>query len=498
MAGECLIFDYNKFKKGNCRKGSDHDAKRLEQDFSALGFDVTIHPNKTTCETKNILKDASQLERLSNNVFICCILSHGDPGRIQTYDGILYVNDFLKPFKSTSSEGVPKIFIIQACQGKEGEQHVAMIASDSSSEDHCRLTMGVDFLVATSTYPGTWSHRKGTGSYFIQGLCKCLEEHSKERNFLDVLIAVSRLMAYNFQERKTCKKQMPCILSTLTRDISFTKSILPYERRGDNSPDKMEGTGEKSPGKIEGTSEDSPDKIEPVRYNICNENDVKDLPRLNCPIDSPYYPINSEVEFLLFHYQNQTLYFAAAEIYNHFKEFEFRGSDLKMWEFEDGITKYSESKDRNPECFICCVATYYKNQVLYSENQGFLKELIWETFTGNQCSFLAGKPKIFLFVTCEPPDDLKPPPVIASDAAYVCTIPEHADCIEVHLAVKDMEHLTTAVHIFCDGLKEYRQELDLLNILTKINYELFNNEQFKDLNVEDKPLITIFSTLTRS
>ena len=41
--GKCVVFNHEKFDMGfEYRKGSDNDAKRIEQTFRNLGFDVEI------------------------------------------------------------------------------------------------------------------------------------------------------------------------------------------------------------------------------------------------------------------------------------------------------------------------------------------------------------------------------------------------------------------------------------------------------------------------
>ncbi len=65
------------------------------------------------------------------------------------------------------------------------------------------------------------------GSWFIQALTEVMTEHGDTMDLTDMLKVVSRKVAYDF---KSCTdddftsdmKQMPCIVSTLTRNVHFT------------------------------------------------------------------------------------------------------------------------------------------------------------------------------------------------------------------------------------------------------------------------------------
>ena len=55
--------------------------------------------------------------------FVCCVLSHGAIGSVYAADGReVAIKELTQPFKSvlcTGLRGKPKLFFIQACQGKE-------------------------------------------------------------------------------------------------------------------------------------------------------------------------------------------------------------------------------------------------------------------------------------------------------------------------------------------------------------------------------------------
>ena len=69
-----------------------------------------------------------------------------------------------------------------------------------------------------STIPGFCSWRNAsTGSWFIQSLCKILEQHGFEYDLISNLTRVARKVAYNYESdipgnlEKHQNKQMPCV-----------------------------------------------------------------------------------------------------------------------------------------------------------------------------------------------------------------------------------------------------------------------------------------------
>ena len=87
-----------------------------------------------------------------------------------------------------------------------------------------------DLLFAYSTFSGFLSWRNGLhGSYFVQSLCQILDKYGKQHDLLSNMTQVARKVALDFESHtmnnqwKNGKKQIPCINSTLIRDIFFDK-----------------------------------------------------------------------------------------------------------------------------------------------------------------------------------------------------------------------------------------------------------------------------------
>lgn len=173
-----------------------------------------------------------------------------------------------------SLKNKPRIFLIQACQGSQTDPGMKMISikggrTESDSIDisldsiplelkRCeplRLRMaqrgmsidetdGVpyevhkvqpilpqqDFLITYASLPGYYSFRNTlNGAWFIQTLCKELDEREDDYDLMRILTLVSQTVAYDYESHSydnelDLKKQIPCIVSMLTKILLFPKT----------------------------------------------------------------------------------------------------------------------------------------------------------------------------------------------------------------------------------------------------------------------------------
>lgn len=117
------------------------------------------------------------------------------------------------------------LFFIQACRGTELDSGIE--ADSGPDETVCqKIPVEADFLYAYSTAPGYYSWRNAAeGSWFIQSLCRMLKEHARKLELMQILTRVNRRVA----EYESCstrqdfnaKKQIPCIVSMLTKEFYF-------------------------------------------------------------------------------------------------------------------------------------------------------------------------------------------------------------------------------------------------------------------------------------
>ncbi|KAI4894786.1 hypothetical protein NFI96_016329, partial [Prochilodus magdalenae] len=192
--GFCVIINNEIFENSKMnRSGSDKDAEALKKVFTLLGFDVHPHSNLKAKEMTKLMLEYSK-KKGHGDCFVCCVLSHGEKNGVYGVDSKLCpMKDILSPFDGKncpSLAGKPKLFFIQACRGQNREEKVEVSADDVAEADDfdltsdapgetCTIPKHSDFLVSMSTVEDFVSYRSPTGSWFIQALCKHLEEGSQ-------------------------------------------------------------------------------------------------------------------------------------------------------------------------------------------------------------------------------------------------------------------------------------------------------------------------------
>ncbi len=88
-----------------------------------LGFNVRIFKDLKAKNLCYCLEDLAKQDFSSYASLVVCILSHGDEGVVEGVDGVnVKINELKYKFNSNvcpTLNGKPKIWIIQACQGKD-------------------------------------------------------------------------------------------------------------------------------------------------------------------------------------------------------------------------------------------------------------------------------------------------------------------------------------------------------------------------------------------
>ncbi|XP_055299000.1 caspase-1-like [Sitodiplosis mosellana] len=253
--GLALIFNHEYFSKQRQRRGTHIDRDRLHDTFKSLDFKVKIYENKTKLEILAILQKVAAKDHSNKDCLIVVFLTHGeikfdnDEGcdtilnhclmsHLHTSDALLPVRSVCGYFtneKCPSLANKPKMFFIQACQDEkksdelydmnEVEENIASPSSDVSFPQK-------DFLIAYSSMPGEKSFRTtGHGSWFIQALCDELNKRGLVDDLTRIMTSVSYRVAFDyvsFEFDIDQNKQMPCIVSRLTKLVFFpkNKSIL--------------------------------------------------------------------------------------------------------------------------------------------------------------------------------------------------------------------------------------------------------------------------------
>ncbi|XP_069095426.1 caspase-7-like [Pleurodeles waltl] len=237
--GKCIIINNKNFheRTGMCKRdGTDKDAGDLQRCFRTLGFEVSVKNDRTCEEMERLLQKIAQEDHSDYACFACILLSHGEEGLIYGTDGPVAIKTMTALFrgdKCKSLVGKPKLFFIQACRGSEFDNGITTDsgpANDTLETDanpRYRIPVEADFLFAYSTVPGYYSWRNpGRGSWFVQSLCEVLAKHGKQLEIMQILTRVNFMVATCFEswsddQRFSGKKQIPCVVSMLTKELYF-------------------------------------------------------------------------------------------------------------------------------------------------------------------------------------------------------------------------------------------------------------------------------------
>lgn len=239
--GIALIFNHINFKKMHSRAGGEKDSKELAQTLHYLGFDVRVYIDPPLKTISSTLKNAAAEDHTDADCLIVAAMSHGESGFLHTTDNVYPVDMLWTPFlgdRCPSLASKPKLFFIQACRGTQLDNGVEIIHETDSTSNYS-LPAYADIMVAYSTYDGFYSWRSpDNGSWFIQALCQELNENWKTRDLLRMMTAVVRRVAIDHQsyvphdESFHEKKQVPSIVSMLTRLVFFGDVPLEYTQSG--------------------------------------------------------------------------------------------------------------------------------------------------------------------------------------------------------------------------------------------------------------------------
>nr|XP_019960946.1 PREDICTED: caspase-8-like [Paralichthys olivaceus] len=249
--GLCVIINNENFNESKMRRGTNKDAQCLAEVFTWLRFRVLMCKDQTKDQMERALScfaslsDPSQLQEFNvkewidsrfaelqqtplkhGDAFICCILSHGSNGVVIGTDGLpLPIKKITQTFKSSDQSaltGKPKVFLIQACQGKQIQ--LGVLSKDLEADDSTSpfIPEGADVLVAIATVEECVSFRHPIdGSWFIQSVCQQLKEGCPRHDDINTIL---NRVNNEVSQKEGCKqcgaaKQMPEVRFTLRKTL---------------------------------------------------------------------------------------------------------------------------------------------------------------------------------------------------------------------------------------------------------------------------------------
>ncbi|KAM6989264.1 caspase-8 [Tautogolabrus adspersus] len=246
--GQCVVINNELFKGSLGKRGGSekdeglyhcHQPAALRSLFTQLGFTVVVHHNLTADDMQLKVRTLSQRDFREEDALVICVLSHGEKGSVYGSDGQeVYIRELTLPFtseKAPTLAGKPKLFFIQACQGKryqggavplpprprqEGGDRQSRLEEDAGPVPEETVPWDADFLLGMATVPECKSFRNtSTGSIYIQELCRQLKssaESSQMDSILSVLTRVNREVSKGVFLNN---KQMPEPKYTLTKQL---------------------------------------------------------------------------------------------------------------------------------------------------------------------------------------------------------------------------------------------------------------------------------------
>ncbi|XP_077333427.1 caspase-3-like [Lithobates pipiens] len=202
------------------RPGTNKDVEALSEVFKSFGFQVRIENNATAEKIIEVMEKVAKEDHSQRGCFVCVVLSHGKEGGFYCTDDFMEEEYLFNLFKGESCKqlvGKPKLFFIQACRGRKVDRGVTPYASEAITSTG-KIPIEADFLCHYSTSQGYVAFRDTSyGSWFIQSLCDMLTKYGKKYELMQILTRVNHKVAFEYG---TCvKKEMPCIVSKLTKDI---------------------------------------------------------------------------------------------------------------------------------------------------------------------------------------------------------------------------------------------------------------------------------------
>ncbi|XP_077997919.1 caspase-10-like [Glandiceps talaboti] len=209
------------------RQGTKVDRDNLAHLFQTLDFEVTVKDNMTAFEMFTWLEEIGRSDHSHYSCFVCCILSHGSSGKVYGCDGVpINVSDLTQSVKGTRSRtlvGKPKLFFMQACQGKRDQSGEFEADSVGDNEPPDTIPNEADFMLGYATVPGFVSYRSKThGSWYITKLVECIDRYRSNHDLMSIMIKVNDEVAKAIAAtRKGDKKQVPAPLVTLRKKLYF-------------------------------------------------------------------------------------------------------------------------------------------------------------------------------------------------------------------------------------------------------------------------------------
>ena len=231
--GICVIFNnYNFYSLDPAhepltdRGGAKVDQQNLITTFEYLRYHVRAYENLTSSQMFDKMKEISNMDHSQYDSFVCCILTHGEEGRVFGADGQpVDLRDFTGMMKGNFCRALinkPKVFFIQACRGEDEDKGIYIPPERDLQRDgnNPSLPVEADFMFGYATPPGNAAYRsRRHGSWFISELCRVFTQCSQTLGLGPMMKKVNSRVseAYTKEGHKQCTE----VVDRLRKEVHF-------------------------------------------------------------------------------------------------------------------------------------------------------------------------------------------------------------------------------------------------------------------------------------
>ncbi|KAG8558893.1 hypothetical protein GDO81_017178 [Engystomops pustulosus] len=373
-------------------------------------------------------------------------------------------------------------------------------------------------------------------------LLKIPKKYEENKKFLDVLIYLEKNDQISEDNLDVLEMAVRNVSQELLRKISDYKKLREIQKeiqkartQSVSSVDECEDKTPLSLEVVEVPTKDRNDSIGELIQHISETASEKDLMgentdhmsdlSLNEQSEKEFYQMNRKHRGYCLIINNSE--FAkndprlgtekdAESLHNVFSwlglEVEIR-KELLTDEIQECLMEFSKRDHTDRDCFICCILTHGKSQVvLGTDSEPLPISKVTSYFSPKNCRTLAGKPKLFFIQACQGLDTQGAHPIEADADAIpaveqrkaTITIPYDADVlvgmstVDGYYSFRHIKKGTWYIQALCDNLtKMVPRGEDILSILTKVNKDVSEKEYSKDGKITLKQMPQPAYTLRR-
>ncbi|XP_076639993.1 caspase-1-like isoform X1 [Colletes latitarsis] len=172
------------------------------------------------------------------------------------------------------------------------------------------------------------------------------------------------------------------------------------------------------------------------------------------------------------------------------------------------LKQAAEDDHRDADCLIVAAMSHGESGYLFTSDDTYLVEMLWDSFTADKCTTLIGKPKLFFIQACRGAQlDGGATIMHETDSGAAYSIPSYADIMVAYstydgfFSWRNPDSGSWFIQALCAELNEHGLTRDLLTMMTFVNRRVaveFESYVPQDKRMHKKKQIpSIVSMLTR-